>query len=63
MRTLVAGGPAVVALLLMVVAAVVVPMAGATSCSALDSCEACRNVSLCHWCPDQQCHVQGSIHG
>ncbi|CAM9113695.1 unnamed protein product [Ectocarpus fasciculatus] len=49
--------------LLLAAAAVLLPGAGATSCSAFDSCGACRNTTFCHWCPDQQCHVIGSFHG
>ncbi|CAB1120072.1 unnamed protein product [Ectocarpus sp. CCAP 1310/34] len=49
--------------LVLAAAAILLPGAGATSCSVLDSCGACRNTTLCHWCPDQQCHVIGSFHG
>ncbi|CAM9809323.1 unnamed protein product [Scytosiphon promiscuus] len=57
------GLTAMAALLLAAVIALVVPGAGAMSCSVIDSCDACRNTTLCHWCPDQQCHVIGSLHG
>ncbi|CAM9610120.1 unnamed protein product [Hapterophycus canaliculatus] len=55
--------PAVVVLVFWAAIAFLAPRVGATSCSVIDTCDACRNTTLCHWCPDQQCHVIGSLHG
>eukprot|EP00752_Nemacystus_decipiens_P006985 g6265.t1 len=52
-----------VAVILFTLAAILVPGADGASCSELNTCDACRNTTLCHWCPDQQCHAVGSPHG
>lgn len=49
--------------ILFALAAILVPGADGESCSEQPSCDACRNTTLCHWCPDQQCHAVGSPKG
>lgn len=43
--------------------ATLVPAAMGVACHEMESCGACRNTTLCHWCEDQQCHAIGSISG
>ncbi|CAM9150087.1 unnamed protein product [Choristocarpus tenellus] len=35
----------------------------ADSCASMVACNSCRNVTGCHWCPDQKCHAIGSRFG